>query len=382
MRRARVLDPAPSPCEGLTARTIFTVRGSYDPAPFVTHNQFIMNILVTGGAGFIGSHTVVSLAEAGFRPVIVDDFSNSEPSVLAGLRQILGYELPCHVLDCNDYARMRQILREEKIGGVIHFAAFKAVGESMQEPLAYYRNNLGSLFTLLDAMLAENVSNLIFSSSCTVYGEPDQSPVTEQTPVKPAASVYGNTKQVGEEILRDVAGAKPLKIISLRYFNPVGAHPSAHIGELPRGVPSNLVPFVTQTAAGLRPSLTIFGDDYPTPDGTCVRDFIHVMDVAEAHVAALRYAIKHTESSLYDTFNLGSGQGHTVLELVKTFEKISGKPLPYTIGPKREGDVVAVWADVQKSFAQLGWKTSRSLHDALEDAWRWQQHLNPIRNNP
>ncbi|MFN0037842.1 MAG: UDP-glucose 4-epimerase GalE [Saprospiraceae bacterium] len=332
-----------------------------------------MNILVTGGAGFIGSHTVVSLAEAGFSPVIVDDFSNSEPSVLAGLREILGRDVPCHALDCNNYPAMRQILRDEKIGGVIHFAAFKAVGESMQEPLAYYRNNLGSLFTLLDAMLAEGVPNFIFSSSCTVYGEPDTSPVTEQTPIKPAASVYGNTKQMGEEILRDVAAAKPLKAISLRYFNPIGAHPSAHIGELPRGVPSNLVPFMTQAAAGLRESLTIFGGDYPTPDGTCVRDFIHVMDLAEAHVAALRYAVKNPAANFYDTFNLGTGQGNTVLELVKTFEEISGQALPYSIGPRREGDVVAVWADVQKSSALLDWQARRSLREALEDAWRWQK---------
>ena len=330
------------------------------------------NILVTGGAGFIGSHTVVSLAKAGFNPVIVDDFSNSEPSVLAGLREILRYEVPCHVLDCNNYAAIRQILRDEKIDGVIHFAAFKAVGESMEEPLAYYRNNLGSLLTLLDAMLAENISNFIFSSSCTVYGEPDQSPVTEQTPVKPAASVYGNTKQIGEEILRDVAASKNLKAISLRYFNPIGAHPSGKIGELPRGIPSNLVPFMTQTAVGLRKSLTIFGNDYPTSDGTCIRDYIHVMDLAEAHVAALRYSMQQSGAKFYDTFNLGSGQGNTVLELVRTFEKVSGKPLSFTIGPRRAGDVVAVWADVKKSSELLGWQTKRSLEEALTDAWRWQ----------
>lgn len=335
-------------------------------------NTMTNNILVTGGAGFIGSHTVVSLAEAGYNPVIVDDFSNSEPSVLAGLREILRYEVPCHVLDCNNYAAIRQILRDEKIDGVIHFAAFKAVGESMEEPLAYYRNNLGSLLTLLDAMLAENISNFIFSSSCTVYGEPDQSPVTEQTPVKPAASVYGNTKQIGEEILRDVAASKNLKAISLRYFNPIGAHPSGKIGELPRGIPSNLVPFITQTAVGLRKSLTVFGDDYPTPDGTCIRDYIHVMDLAEAHVAALRYSMLQSGAKFYDTFNLGSGQGNTVLELVRTFEKVSGKPLPHTIGPRRAGDVVAVWADVKKSSELLDWQTKRSLEEALTDAWRWQ----------
>jgi UDP-glucose 4-epimerase len=334
-----------------------------------------MNILVTGGAGFIGSHTVVSLVEAGFNPVIVDDFSNSEPSVLAGLKNILGREVPCHVLDCNNYAAMRQIMRDEQIEGVIHFAAFKAVGESMQEPLAYYSNNLGSLITLLDVMLAEGVSNLIFSSSCTIYGEPDVSPVTEQTPSKPANSVYGNTKQIGEEILKDVTAAKPIKCISLRYFNPIGAHPSAQIGELPRGVPSNLVPYVTQTAAGKRGALTIFGGDYPTSDGTCVRDYIHVVDLAEAHVAALQYAIKNTSSNLYDTFNLGTGKGNTVLELVKTFEQISGKALPYSIGPRRAGDVVSVFADVTKAHQQLGWSTKRTMKEALEDAWKWQLHL-------
>lgn len=334
-----------------------------------------MNILVTGGAGFIGSHTVVALAEAGFNPVIVDDFSNAEPSVLAGLRDILGHDVPCHVKDCNNYSALRQILRDEKIAGVIHFAAFKAVGESMQEPLAYYRNNLGSLFSLLDAMLAEGVSSLIFSSSCTVYGEPDQSPVTEDAPVKPATSVYGNTKQMGEEILRDVAAVKPVKVVSLRYFNPIGAHPSGLIGELPRGVPNNLVPYITQTAAGLRKSLTIFGGDYLTPDGTCVRDYIHVMDLAEAHVAALRFAQQQERANLYDYFNLGTGEGSTVLNVVKTFEAVSGKPLAYTIGPRREGDVVSVFADIRKAEQQLGWKTKRSLRDALEDAWRWQQRL-------
>jgi UDP-glucose 4-epimerase len=334
-----------------------------------------MNILVTGGAGFIGSHTVVALAEAGFNPVIVDDFSNSEPSVLAGLKNILGREVTCHVLDCNNYTAMRQIMHDEKIEGVIHFAAFKAVGESMHEPLAYYRNNLGSLFTLLDVMLAEGVSNLIFSSSCTVYGEPDVSPVTEQTPIKPANSVYGKTKQIGEEVLRDVAAAKPLKCISLRYFNPIGAHPSGQIGELPRGVPSNLVPYVTQTAAGKRGALTIFGGDYPTSDGTCVRDYIHVVDLAEAHVAALQFALKSNLPSLYDTFNLGTGKGNTVLELVKTFEEVSGKALPYSIGPRRAGDVVSVFADVTKATQQLGWTTQRTMKDALEDAWKWQLHL-------
>lgn len=333
------------------------------------------NILVTGGAGFIGSHTVVSLSEAGYRPVIVDDFSNSEPSVMDGLEKILGKKPTIYEMDCNDLNAMRKILREEEISGVIHFAAYKSVGESMQKPLAYYHNNLGSLITILNAMVAEGVSHFIFSSSCTVYGEPDISPVTEATPVKPAASVYGNTKQIGEEILRDAAHVEPLKVIALRYFNPIGAHTTGLIGELPRGVPSNLVPYITQTAAGVRSSLTIFGDDYPTSDGTCVRDYIHVMDLADAHVAALDYAIKSSEPRLYDTFNLGTGKGSTVMELVNAFLKVTGEKLPYTIGPRRDGDVTAVWASVQKSEERLGWQSKRSLEDALEDAWRWQMSL-------
>lgn len=334
-------------------------------------------ILVTGGAGFIGSHTVVALAEAGYRPVIIDDFSNSQQDVLLGLKQILGYEVPCEVHDCNDHATLLNLFQRENVRGVIHFAAFKAVGESMDEPLRYYRNNLGSLITLLEVMLETGVSDLIFSSSCTVYGEPDALPVTELTPVKPANSVYGNTKQVGEEILRDVAAAgKALKMISLRYFNPIGAHPSAQIGELPLGVPSNLVPFITQTAAGLRAQLTVFGNDYPTPDGSCIRDYIHVMDLAEAHVSALQALgqISGT-SNHYDVFNIGSGQGNSVLELIRTFESVSGHPLNYRIGPRRAGDVTAVYADASKAREQLGWTAKRSLHEALEDAWRWEKQL-------
>ena len=334
------------------------------------------SILVTGGAGFIGSHTVVALAEAGFRPVIIDDFSNSRQSVLEGLRQILGANVPCYVRDCNDRAALLEIVQHEQIEGVIHFAAFKAVGESMQEPLRYYRNNLGSTLTLLEVMLEAGISDLIFSSSCTVYGEPDALPVTELTPVQPAISVYGNTKQIGEEILRDTAAAgKPLKIISLRYFNPIGAHPSAQIGELPLGVPGNLVPYITQTAAGIRQQLTIFGDDYPTPDGTCIRDFIHVMDLAEAHVAALRSLQQGSQGSRYDVFNIGTGQGNSVMELVRTFESVSGRALNYRIGPRRAGDITAVYADAGKARLELGWTARRSLREALEDAWRWEQQI-------
>jgi len=334
------------------------------------------SILVTGGAGFIGSHTVVALAEAGFRPVIIDDFSNSDQRVLAGLRQIMGYELPCYPKNCNDPATLREIFQKEAIQGVIHFAAFKAVGESMAEPLRYYRNNLGSLITLLEVQLEMGVPDLIFSSSCTVYGEPATLPVNELAPVQPAISVYGNTKQVGEEILRDtVAAGKSMKISSLRYFNPIGAHPSALIGELPLGVPANLVPYITQTAAGIREQLTIFGDDYPTPDGTCIRDYIHVMDLAEAHVAALQALQQQAVGSHYDVFNVGTGQGHSVLELVRSFEAVSGRPLNYRIGPRRPGDITAVYADASKINRELGWTAKRSLREALEDAWRWEQHL-------
>ncbi|MCK6694967.1 MAG: UDP-glucose 4-epimerase GalE [Thermoanaerobaculia bacterium] len=333
-------------------------------------------ILVTGGAGYIGSHTVVALAEAGYRPVIIDDFSNSQQSVLDGLKQILGYEVPCVVHDCNDPATLLDLFQRENVRGVIHFAAFKAVGESMAEPLKYYRNNLGSLITLLEVMLETGVTDLIFSSSCTVYGEPDSLPVVETMPVKPAASVYGNTKQVGEEILRDMAAAgKPVKIISLRYFNPIGAHPSALIGELPLGVPNNLVPYITQTAAGIREQLSVFGDDYPTPDGSCIRDYIHVMDLAEAHVAALQALGQPGPGSHYDVFNIGTGLGHSVLELVRTFENLSGRRLNYRIGPRRAGDITAVYADATKAWEQLGWSAKRSLREALEDAWRWQQQL-------
>lgn len=335
-----------------------------------------MNILVTGGAGFIGSHTVIALSNAGFNPIIIDNFSNSEPHVLDGIRNILGKEIRCYREDCNNESMMEQIIEQEQIEGVIHFAAYKAVGESMAFPLKYYRNNIGSLTTLLDVMLRQQVKNLIFSSSCTVYGQPDQLPVTEETPIKPAESVYGNTKQIGETILRDtVAPGNPLKIISLRYFNPIGAHPTSQIGELPLGVPNNLVPFVTQTAAGLRPSLTVFGGDYPTIDGTCIRDYIHVMDLAEAHVAALQKLVSTQQPSYYDVFNVGTGRGVSVLEVIQTFEKVAGQPLSYRIGDRRPGDVTAVYADAQKALQGLGWAAKRSLEEALRDAWNWELTL-------
>lgn len=335
-----------------------------------------MKILVTGGAGFIGSHTVVALSEAGFIPVIIDDFSNSEQQTLSGLEKILGFAPRCYTENCHNPEVLRRIFQEEQIAGVIHFAAFKAVGESIQEPLKYYHNNLGSLIVLLQTMLECGITNLIFSSSATVYGQPAELPVKEEAPLPPPMSVYGNTKQIGEEILRDTTAAgKRMKAISLRYFNPIGAHPTAYIGELPRGVPGNLVPFITQTAAGIRPDLTVFGDDYDTPDGTCLRDYIHVMDLAEAHVEALKYLMNNPSDSFYDVFNVGTGRGNSVLEIIRDFEKVSGAPVPYRIGPRRGGDVAAVYADVSKMRLHMNWETRRTMHNGLTDAWRWQQSL-------
>lgn len=333
-------------------------------------------ILVTGGAGFIGSHTVVSLVEAGFEPVIVDDFSNSQRTALDGLRAILGRDVTCHSVDCTDAAAMREIFSTENLSGVIHFAAFKAVGESVAKPLKYYRNNLDSLLLLLDLMPQYGVKNLVFSSSCTVYGQPKQLPVTEATPRQPAESPYGNTKAICEDIIRDAVRSElPIRALALRYFNPIGAHPSARIGELPLGVPANLVPFITQTAAGIRPSLTVYGGDYDTPDGTCIRDYIHVMDLAEAHVQALRNLSESSDASSYDVINIGTGRGETVLTIINTFEQETGVPLNYTVGPRRPGDIEKVYADVTKATQTLGWTARRSLAESLSDAWRWQERL-------
>ncbi|MVM39437.1 UDP-glucose 4-epimerase GalE [Spirosoma sp. HMF3257] len=333
-------------------------------------------ILVTGGAGFIGSHTVVSLVEAGFEPVIIDDFSNSERSALAGLRAILGRDVTCYAVDCNDAAAMDDIFQKETPLGVIHFAAYKAVGESVAKPLKYYRNNLDPLLLLLELMPKHNVKNLVFSSSCTVYGQPEELPVTEETPRLPAQSPYGNTKSIGEDILRDAVRAQiPVKVMALRYFNPIGAHPSAQIGELPLGVPANLVPFITQTAAGIRSSLTVYGDDYNTPDGTCIRDYIDVMDLADAHVQALRKLNEDTTEASYDVINIGTGRGETVLSVIKTFEEATDVKVNYVIGPRRPGDVEQVYADVSKANNVLGWTARRSLAESLRDAWQWQQKI-------
>ncbi|GGG44199.1 UDP-glucose 4-epimerase GalE [Hymenobacter glacieicola] len=334
-------------------------------------------ILVTGGAGYIGSHAVVELYEAGFQPVVVDNFSNSQQSALAGVEEILGVKIPFHGIDCNDIEAMRAVFAEEgSLKGVIHFAAYKAVGESMEKPLEYYQNNVGSLLTLLQVMREFGVASLVFSSSCTVYGIPDALPVTEQTPTKKANSPYGATKQMCEDILRDVAAAPAggLRTILLRYFNPIGAHASAKIGELPLGVPQNLIPYVTQTAAGIREKLTIHGNTYDTPDGTNIRDYVHVVDLAKAHVVAVQRLLKGIGETV-ETFNVGTGRGNSVLEVVQAFERATGQKLNYTIGPPRPGDVPAIYADVTKSVQELGFQTSSTLEEALASAWKWQQSL-------
>ncbi len=332
-------------------------------------------ILITGGAGYIGSHTAVELVNSGYEPIILDDLSNSEEKVVDRLEEILGKKLNFYKGDCNDAAVLAQIGKEHQLDGVIHFAAFKAVGESTVLPLKYYRNNLGSLVVLLDFMATQGIKDLVFSSSCTVYGQPDHLPVTESTPRKEAESPYGNTKKICEDILVDYVKSKPgIRVISLRYFNPVGAHPTGKIGELPIGTPNNLVPFVTQTAAGIREKLTVFGDDYDTPDGSCVRDFIHVMDLADAHVKALEY-LAGQETDFYDVFNVGTGRGNTVLEVIQTFEKVNGQKINYAIGARRAGDVVKIWADTDKINTVLGWTPRFSLEDSMRDSWNWQKGL-------
>ncbi len=332
-------------------------------------------VLVTGGAGYIGAHTVVELVQAGWEPVVVDDLSRSNISLIAGVEKIVGRKISFHKVDCNDGAQLRNVFKKNKdIASVIHFAAFKSVNESVQQPLAYYQNNIGSLLTVLGVMKEFSVTRLIFSSSCTVYGQPDQIPVTEEAPFKRAESPYGATKQMCERILEDeTAVRKELRVVSLRYFNPIGAHPSSHIGELPIGIPNNLVPFITQTAIGKRNQLTVFGADYNTPDGSCLRDFIHIVDLAQAHVRALQKIDNLPHA--YEPVNLGSGKPVSVLELVKTFTQVNGVPLNYTLGPRRAGDIEKVFADPRKSLTLLDWKTKLSIQDALRDAWKWEQKL-------
>jgi UDP-glucose 4-epimerase len=331
-------------------------------------------ILVTGGAGFIGSHTVTELLNSGFEPVIMDNFSNSDIRALEGLEKICKRKLIVYKLDCTVEENLNKIFSEQRPIAVIHFAAYKAVGESVENPLKYYHNNLASMVQLLKVMGTYGVTQLVFSSSCTIYGQPDILPVTEDSPERFAESPYGYTKQVCERIIRDYCSAnRNFNCALLRYFNPIGAHESGEIGELPYGVPNNLVPYITQTAAGIRNELTIFGRDYDTPDGTCVRDFIHVTDLAQAHVKALGWL--ENQTGICEAFNIGQGVGNSVLEVVKCFEKVSGLALNYKIGDRRSGDIEKIYADVSKANKVLKWKTELSLEQALTDAWRWQKKL-------
>ncbi|MFP9112403.1 UDP-glucose 4-epimerase GalE [Flavobacterium sp. RHBU_3] len=332
-----------------------------------------MKILVTGGLGFIGSHTVVELQNVGFDVVVIDDLSNSSVAVLDGIEAITGKKPEFEQIDLRDKAAVQSFFgKYSDVSGVIHFAASKAVGESVQNPLLYYENNLGALVYILQELQKKNSANFIFSSSCTVYGQAEKMPISEDTPVQPAMSPYGNTKQIGEEIIRDAAKVSGTNAILLRYFNPVGAHESANIGELPLGVPQNLVPFITQTAIGLREQLSVFGDDYTTPDGTCVRDYIHVVDLAKAHVVALQRLVDAKNAEKVEVFNLGTGKGNSVLEVIKAFESATGQKLNYKIVPRREGDVTEAYADTTKANNVLGWKAEKSLDEALASAWKWE----------
>ncbi len=334
-------------------------------------------VLVTGGLGFIGSHTVVELQEKGYEVVIIDDLSNSSIDVLAGITSITGKTPVFEKLDLKDKSKVESFFEKHRdIAGVIHFAASKAVGESVEKPLLYYENNINTLVYVLKSILQLPTQNFIFSSSCTVYGQADQMPINESAPIKSAESPYGNTKQIGEEIISDTCKVNSdLSAIALRYFNPIGAHSSIKIGELPIGVPQNLIPFITQTAAGLRKELSVFGDDYPTSDGTCVRDYIHVVDLAKAHVIALERLVGQRNAANYETFNVGTGTGSTVLEVIQSFEKVSGQKLNYKIAPRREGDVIQAFADTTKANTELGWKAETNLDDALLSAWKWEKHI-------
>jgi UDP-glucose 4-epimerase len=340
-------------------------------------------ILVTGGTGYIGSHTVVELQKEGFEVVIVDNLSNSSIDVLHGIQKITGIAPVFENIDCIDYVMLdRMFEKHSGIEAIIHFAANKAVGESVEKPLLYYRNNLVSLINLLQLMPIHKVKNIVFSSSCTVYGQPDELPVTENAPIKTALSPYGNTKQICEEIIQDTIRSNPFyKSIILRYFNPIGAHPSAKIGELPNGVPNNLLPFVTQTAIGLRKELKVFGDDYNTSDGTCIRDYINIVDLAKAHVISVKRLLEDKSDNPAEVFNLGTGTGLSVLEIIKTFEKVNGIEIPYQIVGRREGDIEQVWADPTYANQVLGWKAVETVEDTLRSAWIWEQRLAKLREN-
>lgn len=338
-------------------------------------------ILITGGTGYIGSHTTVELISQGYEVFIVDNLSNSSISVLDGIEKITGIKPHFEKLDLTDKAATGKYLKNHHdLDAVIHFAALKAVGESVSEPLRYYRNNLESLTNLLKGMIDGDIHSMVFSSSCTVYGQPERLPVNEDAPVQAALSPYGNTKQIAEEIIRDtIHSVDDLAVISLRYFNPIGAHSSSHIGELPIGVPNNLVPFITQTAAGVREQLKVFGEDYNTPDGTCIRDYINVVDLAKAHVAALARLISRKTKTRYEVFNLGTGKGLSVLEVIRAFEKATGKRLNYVITDRREGDIEKVWADATKANKVLGWKAKASIEETMLSAWNWEKKFRGIK---
>ena len=334
-------------------------------------------ILVTGGLGFIGSHTVVELQQAGYDVIIIDNLSNSSIEVLDRISKITGKKPIFEQIDLREKGKVQDFFqRYTSIEGVIHFAASKAVGESVEKPLLYYENNIASLIYILQELQKKEKISFIFSSSCTVYGQADELPVSENAPFKQAESPYGNTKQINEEIIRDTCHISAnIKAISLRYFNPIGAHSSALIGELPNGVPQNLVPYITQTAIGLRESLSVYGNDYPTPDGTCIRDYIHVVDLAKAHIAALERLLKENNESNYEVFNIGTGKGSSVLEVIKAFEKVTGQALPYKIVGRRAGDVVSAYANTYKANKELLWKAELTLEDALLSAWNWEKKL-------
>lgn len=335
-----------------------------------------MKILVTGGLGFIGSHTVVELQNQGFEVVIIDNLSNADEKVLDGIQSITGKKTLFENIDLREKAKVQDCFKKHAdIIGVIHFAASKAVGESVGNPLLYYENNIGTLVYLLQELQKKDQASFIFSSSCTVYGQAKDMPITESAPVQPAMSPYGNTKQIGEEIIHDVSKVSGIKAILLRYFNPIGAHPTAAIGELPIGVPQNLVPFITQTGMGLRKELAVYGSDYPTADGTCVRDYIHVVDLAKAHVIALQRLLENKNSDKVETFNLGTGTGSSVLEVIHAFEKVSGQKLPYKFVDRREGDVIEAYADTKKANEILGWKAQSSLEESVASAWKWEQKV-------
>ena len=335
-----------------------------------------MKVLVTGGLGFIGSHTVVELQNKGFEVVIIDNLSNSSEAVLKGIVAITGKKPLFEKLDLREKSSVQSFFKKHNdVSGVIHFAASKAVGESVKNPLLYYENNIASLIYLLQELQQKAEAHFIFSSSCTVYGQADVMPIDENAPIKPAMSPYGNTKQIGEEIINDVVKVSTINAILLRYFNPIGSHPSAEIGELPIGVPQNLVPFITQTGIGLRKELMVYGNDYPTVDGTCIRDYIHVVDLAKAHVVALERLLENKNEDKVEIFNLGTGIGSSVLEVISSFEKVSGKPFPYKIVDRREGDVTMAYASTDKANTILGWKTVSSLDEAMESAWRWEKKV-------